>query len=103
MRFILLPIFIFLTAFGKLSGQTVIANWGVDGDFRANFRQFGAFDANGTDDWFKIDTGSGIGIIDTNGAYSFLSFLQGDRARRNMQYTKGMSVPFSPLLEENYC
>ncbi|MDZ4757059.1 MAG: hypothetical protein SGJ10_02820, partial [Bacteroidota bacterium] len=81
--------------------QVKIANFGVDGDFYANYRQFGSFTASGSDDWFNRTSGTGVGVIDTNGGAAFLTFLKADRANRNAQFTVGMSVPFFSIRNGN--
>ena len=53
------------------------ANFGVDADLHANQFQFGGFsNPSGKDDWFKssLYSGSGLGVLDTTGAYSLYSF-----------------------------
>ena len=52
------------------------ANFGVDGDLRANF--FNGFLENGNDDWFRNVNGTGDFIIDTTGASYILSRYLGE-------------------------
>ena len=97
-------------------GSAVKANFGIDADLYSNKLQFGYFHYNstpytsfgfdsagtnhqiGTDDWFSKSTswpGSGIGVIDTNGAAAFRSDIIAATTivGRNKTFTRRMAYP----------
>lgn len=67
------------------------ANFGVDGDLRANF--FNSFLENGNDDWFRNAAGTGDFIIDTTGAAYILSRYAADPNFRRIPFFRGMRHP----------
>ena len=74
-------------------------NFGIDADIYANGSLFGnaaGFNTD-TDDWFENDMiypGNGIGIIDTTGAYYFMTQFQ---LNQNFSITRKMSVPLNSI------
>jgi hypothetical protein len=102
---IILYIFIFTWSGSKLHSQSVgngsiIARFGVDGDLTADTSLNGGA-SSGTgkpaDDWFKNLNRpglTGIGVIDTFGAYSYKYKMQLSKASRtSLVFSSGMSVP----------
>lgn len=68
------------------------ANFGVDGDLRANFFN-GAIAASG-DDWFaQPGTGTGQGIIDTTGAAAMVARYTTNMASRRLPFYRTMRYP----------
>jgi hypothetical protein len=73
----LLLLFVVLISFKTLEAQVttsaIKANFGVDGELRANF--YNGFAQSGTDDWFVFPgtVGAGKGIIDTTGAAAIVA------------------------------
>lgn len=78
-----------ITSFGQLNSGSP-ANFGIDGDIRTDFRMSGTFTATGTHDWFKLNTGTGLGVIDTFNTGGFKTSLA---SGANITFAKGMSVP----------
>ncbi len=75
------------------------ANFGVDADVNASGSQFGGAQSNqnNTDDWFynpAVYIGSGVGVIDTTGAFLMQRALQNGF---NDELLLGMSVPLNSL------
>ncbi len=65
------------------------AFFGIDGDVQNDYRQNGNFAAGGTHDWFKLNSGTGMGVIDTNNTKAYkLSLAAGN----NIAFDKGLSV-----------
>lgn len=81
-KIILFSVFVFnilnpIQTWAQIQPGCVNANFGVDADLHANQFQFGGFlNPSGKDDWFKssLYSGSGLGVLDTTGAYSLYSF-----------------------------
>lgn len=67
------------------------ANFGVDGDLRANY--FNSFLENGNDDWFRNSAGTGDFIIDTTGASYIVSRYMADPNFRRVPFFRGMRHP----------
>ncbi|WP_345270198.1 beta strand repeat-containing protein, partial [Nibrella viscosa] len=84
-----------VSSFAQTTQPTVIANFGVEADLYANFRQAGTFTAAGTDDWFfrTIYPGVGRNVIDTTGAAALRAFYQNTANNRNISFTRRMSTP----------
>jgi len=84
---------IFLCA--QITTPVIRANFGVDGDLRANF--FNGLIQAGNDDWFNNGTpGSGLFVIDTNGAASKVAGYLSDVSpwpRRMASFYRVMSKP----------
>src|SRR5689334_22011055 len=93
----LLPLFFFLTAAASSFSQNAKkANFGVDGELRANI--YGTVPAagvpvNGLDDWFNLDAGSGKFVIDTTGAASIVARYTTDMAFRRYPFYRTMRYP----------
>ncbi|MGB8190468.1 MAG: T9SS type A sorting domain-containing protein [Chitinophagaceae bacterium] len=75
----------------QITSPVIRANFGVDGDLRANF--FNSFLNNGNDDWFRSDAGTGDFIIDTTGASYILSRYAADANFRKTPFFRGMRHP----------
>ena len=76
--------------FSQLNNGGLSANFGIDGDTRANYVKYGP--ATGlipSDDWFSYVAGA-ISVIDTSNASFYLSLLSGGA---NLGFNKRMSVP----------
>jgi hypothetical protein len=91
-----LPVLVLLLGMFTRSGAQITspvirANFGVDGDLRANF--FNSFLQNGNDDWFRNNSGTGDFIIDTTGASYILSRYAADANFRRVPFFRGMRHP----------
>ena len=75
--------------FGQLSSG-LPAKFGIDGDLKNDYRLSGTFTAAASDDWFKMNSGTGIGVIDTTGTGAFKSSLA---AGNNIAFSKGLAMP----------
>jgi hypothetical protein len=78
------------------TGQFLKANFGIDGDLRANY--FDSKLENGNDDWFRNNAGTGQFIIDTTGASYILSRYAVDPAFRRIPFFRGMRYPQFTIL-----
>jgi hypothetical protein len=89
----LLILFLFISSFAgsQVTIPIVKANFGVDGDLRANF--FNGAILAGNDDWFRNNGTGGEGIIDTTGAAFILSKYASDPNFRKLPFYRGMSFP----------
>src|SRR5690349_1282655 len=76
---------------GQITTPIVKANFGVDGDLRANFFNNGI--VTGNDDWFRNNGTVGKGIIDTTGANFILARYAADPNFRKIPFFRGMNVP----------
>jgi len=87
-----LPVVIVVLLMVKLEAQittpTIKANFGVDGDLRANF--FNGAVLSNNDDWFNLAGSNGIGIIDTAGAAYILNLYNTSPGTRQAPFIKGM-------------
>jgi hypothetical protein len=79
------------TAKGQVTTPVTNANFGVEGDLRANF--FNKFLTFGTDDWFRKDNGPGDFIIDTTGAAMIVANYTSNPATRMQPFFRGMRFP----------
>ncbi len=76
---------------------TVRANFGVEADVSANF--YNNTTTPAVDDWFNNGyTGSGRGVIDTNGAAAIVSRYFSNPASRNSSFAKRMAYPAFTVL-----
>jgi hypothetical protein len=64
--------------------------FGIDGDIRNDFRMSGTFTSAGSHDWIKLNSGTGLGIIDTTNTGGFKASLA---AGSNITFTKGIALP----------
>jgi len=91
----ILPVLVLLCAFNLLKGQItspiIKANFGIDGDLRANY--FDSKLENGNDDWFRNSAGTGQFIIDTTGAQWILQRYAVDANFRKIPFFRGMRFP----------
>ncbi|RYG40592.1 MAG: hypothetical protein EOO01_27005, partial [Chitinophagaceae bacterium] len=68
------------------------ANFGVEADLRANF--FNNATTTSGDDWFRTTIGgSGIAVIDTNGAAALIANYNSNPVTRRTTFSRLMSVP----------
>jgi len=81
--------------YGQITSPIVKANFGVDGDMRANFFKKTAVDTVGSEeDWFNYDSSTtGIGIIDTTGAAAIVAGYSISPASRNYTFMRYLSIP----------
>jgi hypothetical protein len=78
-------------AYGQITTPVVRANFGVDGDLRANYVQ-GIGVTGSADDWFNNGTlGSGRNVIDTAGAAAIIAGYNSDAS----PWPKRMATFFS--------
>lgn len=91
----ILPVLILLCVFTVSRAQITLpiikANFGIDGDLRANY--FDSKLENGNDDWFRNSSGVGQFIIDTTGASYILSRYAVDPNFRKLPFFRGMRFP----------
>ncbi|HYJ38287.1 MAG TPA: T9SS type A sorting domain-containing protein [Chitinophagaceae bacterium] len=88
----LISILIFpLFVSSQITSPVVRANFGVDGELRANF--FNGSIINGNDDWFHNNGTPGEGIIDTTGAAFILNRYAIDPNFRRISFFRGMRFP----------
>ncbi len=66
------------------------AYFGIDGDLKNDYRLTGSFTAAGTHDWFKMNSGTGAGVIDTTNTSAYKNSLA---AGNNITFSKGLAVP----------
>ncbi|HEV8504624.1 MAG TPA: T9SS type A sorting domain-containing protein [Chitinophagaceae bacterium] len=85
-----------ISARGQITTPVVRANFGVDGDLRANYLT-GLGVTGSADDWFYDGTvGSGRHVIDTTGAAAIIKGYNTDASpwpRRMATFFRGMSLP----------
>jgi hypothetical protein len=99
-----IPVFFFLLTYSygynQITSPVIRANFGVDGDLRANFFN-GTVQASG-DDWFRqADAGSGQFIIDTTGAAAITSRYVTDMAFRRLPFFRTMRYPGFSLINNH--
>ena len=98
----LLLFLILLLGFNGVEAQQITpavkANFGIDGDLRANF--YNGFAQPGTDDWFMYpgSFGAGKSIIDTTGAAALVARYAIDPAYRQLPFYRTMNVPAYSLV-----
>lgn len=93
----ILPVLVLLLCIvDSTTGQVLKANFGIDGDLRANY--FDSKLENGNDDWFRNNAGTGQFIIDTTGASYILSRYAVDPAFRRIPFFRGMRYPQFTIL-----
>ncbi len=85
--FTVLPIFLHC----QITTPVVKANFGVDGELRANF--FNGSVITGNDDWYRNSGTIGEGIIDTTGAAFILNKYATDPNFRKLPFFRGMRFP----------
>src|SRR5688572_10319433 len=90
-----------------VSTAAVKANFGIDADAYSNLLQYGIntnlYPSIGTDDWFYRSPGSGINVIDTNGAAALNAWLStANLSNRNFAFMKEMSVPYRSYVNGRY-
>ncbi len=80
---------------GQIITPAIKANFGVDGDLRANFFN-GAASSTG-DDWFNFDNSTtGVQVIDTTGASAIIARYVTDLNFRKTSFSRAMNfAPFS--------
>ena len=90
--FYILFLFCSSNIYGQIITPAIKANFGVDGDLRANFFN-GSVSLTG-DDWFNYDNSTtGVQIIDTTGASAINARYATDLSFRQTSFSAGMSVP----------
>lgn len=87
-----------LPTFAQITTSAIKANFGIDGELRANF--YNGFSQPGTDDWFNFpgSLGAGKGIIDTTGAAALVARYATDVNYRKLPFYRTMSVPAYSLV-----
>jgi hypothetical protein len=75
----------------QITTPVIRANFGVDGDLRANF--FNGAALSGNDDWFLNAGTIGQGLIDTTGVAFVLSKYATDPNSRRIPFFRGMRFP----------
>lgn len=79
------------SAQAQITSPVKKANFGVDGDLRANF--FDGAIETGNDDWFRNNGTVGQFIIDTTGAAYLLSRYASDPSSRRLPFFRNMRFP----------
>lgn len=94
----ILPVLVLLLCIvhSSTAQQYLKANFGIDGDLRANF--YDGKIENGNDDWFRNSSGTGQFIIDTTGASYILSRYAVDPAFRRLPFFRPMRYPQFTIL-----
>lgn len=78
----------------QITSPSIKANFGVEADLSANF--FNNVSADGGDDWFSSESGSGMQVIDTTGAAAIVSGYFTNPATRSQPISRLMhQLPFS--------
>jgi hypothetical protein len=76
----------------QVTNPIIKANFGVDGDLRANI--FNTAIQPGNDDWYSDGTaGAGKAVIDTNGAAAIVSRYSSDLSFRGSAFFRKMAIP----------
>lgn len=83
---------------GQITTPVIRANFGVDGELRANY--FMGFVQSGNDDWYQMPGFGGTGkfVIDTTGAAAIVARYATDLNFRKLPFFRTMSVPPYTLL-----
>lgn len=90
--FYLLILFCNSNIYGQIITPALNANFGVDGDLRANF--FNRSVSSTGDDWFNYDnSATGVQVIDTTGASAIVARYATDVNFRKTSFSTGMSFP----------
>ena len=77
---------------GQQTTPAIKANFGVEGELRANY--FNSFPQSGNDDWFNMGTaGAGAFVIDTTGAAATVARYAVDPAFRQLPFFRTMKYP----------
>src|SRR5689334_10567931 len=82
----------------QITSSAIKANFGVDGELRANF--YNGISQSGTDDWFIFPAtgGAGKSIIDTTGAAAMVARYAIDPNFRQIPFYRTMNVPAYSLV-----
>jgi hypothetical protein len=81
----------FTAAQSQINTGGLHANFGVDADTKASFKNYGpAVSFANSDDWFALTGAFGQGVIDTTNASYYKSLLQNNK---NISFNQGMSKP----------
>jgi hypothetical protein len=82
----------------QITTSAIKANFGVDGELRANF--YNGIPQSGTDDWFIFPAtgGAGKSIIDTTGAAAMVARYAIDPNFRQIPFYRTMNVPAYSLV-----
>ncbi len=84
-------------AYAQITTATVRANFGVEADVSANFYNYTTTPA--VDDWFNNGySGTGRGVIDTNGSAATVAGYFSNPASRNTSFAKRMAYPAFTVL-----
>lgn len=88
-----------LSATAQITTPVLKANFGVDGELRANiFNNGGPFNQSGNDDWFSNANGTGQFVIDTTGAAAIVAGYLSDVS----PYRKRMASFYRPMRVPQY-
>lgn len=80
--------------YGQITLPTIKANFGVDGDLKANFFNNSVLTNNDDDDWFNYNNSqTGVGVIDTSGASGIVVRYTSDPAFRTLSFQRNMGMP----------
>jgi hypothetical protein len=90
---LVLLIILSVKAKAQITTPVIRANFGVDGELRANY--YNNFVQSGNDDWFRLPGSSGTGqfIIDTTGAAAIVARYATDMASRRLPFYRNMRFP----------
>lgn len=93
MKTILYILFLLLNfgIYGQITTPMIKANFGVDGDLKANYFN-NSISSKSDDDWFKQDALSGVGVIDTSGAAAITARYAIDPTFRQQPFGRTMGI-----------
>jgi hypothetical protein len=92
--FYIIFLFHYSNTFGQITTPIIKANFGVDGDLRANYFNNATLTPNGDDDWFNYDNSTtGVQIIDTTGAAAINAQYVANTNSRYTSFSRGMNFP----------
>lgn len=90
-NFYFLFLLLYSTAYGQITSPQIKANFGIEGDLQANYFN-NSISLKSDDDWFKEDSQSGVGVIDTSGAAAILARYAIDPAFRQQSFGRTMGI-----------
>jgi hypothetical protein len=83
--------FFTLNLTAQITLPVIKANFGVDGELKANY--FNNFGQSGNDDWFNMNAGTGQFVIDTTGAAAIVAGYISNPATLNLPFYRTMRYP----------
>ncbi|HET7119041.1 MAG TPA: T9SS type A sorting domain-containing protein [Hanamia sp.] len=90
-NFYFLFLLLYSTAYGQITSPQINANFGIEGDLKANYFN-NSISLKSDDDWFKENALSGVGVIDTTGAAAILARYAIDPTFRQQPFGRTMGI-----------